>query len=346
MDVGNWDGASIGLFDRVWTAPDAYPGLRGIRTPELPAASTAMRAAYAPHQLTLGRNADDFELRLVRAEFGSLEFSAMSVGTDVTLLAPPADDRYLVILPLTGGVTIGTRAESVVLADNVGVVTSTGRPYYFERWSPDCRFLCVRFEKSRLDAALARLAHRPVEGQLQFAFRIDLAHPKIAPFLRAVQLVVGEMSDAHSQMSPLMSGCIAELLMHGLLLHQPHSHSRLLETPAGDFPSALHEAQAFMHSHLGEEITVADIARAAMVSVRTLEELFQRAVGVSPMAAFRDLRLARAHDELSTVTADSATVAEIAKRWGFHHQGRFAIEYRRAYGVSPSVQLRRLGLES
>lgn len=130
--------------------------------------------------------------------------------------------------------------------------------------------------------------------------------------------------------------------MHALLLHLPHDHSRLLEPPDADSPSALREAQAFMHSHLDEEITVADIARAAKVSVRTLEEHFRRAVGVSPMAAFRELRLARAHDELTTATVNSTTVAEVAKRWGFRHQGRFAIEYRRTYGISPSAQLRRL----
>jgi AraC-like DNA-binding protein len=342
MIVDSWEGASASLLDRVWTAPDACPGVQAIRTSELPTANTAIRAAYAPHQLTLGRNPGDFELRLIRAGFGPLEVSTMSVGTDVTLLAPPVDDIYLVILPLTGGVTVGTRAEAVVLGDDIGVATSMDRPYYFERWSPDCRFLCIRFQKWRLDDALARLARRPVEGNVRFAFRIDLAQPKIAPFRRAVQLLVGELSDPHSRISPLLSDSIAELVMNALLLHQPHSHSALLETPVEDLPSALREAQEFMHSHLGEEITVADIAKAAKVSVRTLEELFQRAVGASPTAVFRELRLARAHDELTTATPESTTVAQIARRWGFHHQGRFAIEYRRAYGMSPSAQLRRL----
>jgi AraC-like DNA-binding protein len=253
------------------------------------------------------------------------------------------DDFYLVILPITGGVTVGTREEAVVVGDDVGVVTAMERPYYFERWSPDCRFVCIRFDKWRLNDALVRLARRPVDGNVEFASRIDLSQSTIAPFRRAVQLLVGELNDPGSQISPLMSRSIADLVMNALLLHQPHNHSGLLEAPGGDLPACLREAQTFMHSHLGEEITVADIARSAEVSVRTLEEVFQRAVGVSPMTAFRELRLARAHDDLSTAAPESTTVAQVANRWGFRHQGRFAIEYRRAYGMSPSAQLRRRG---
>ncbi|MEU1165619.1 AraC family transcriptional regulator [Streptomyces sp. NPDC005921] len=342
MIVDSWKGVSVGLIDRVWTVPDAYPGVRAIRTPELPAASTAIRGAYAPHQLAVGRRADDFELRLIQAGFGSLEISAMSVGTDVTLLAPPTHDRYVVVLPVTGGVTVGTRAESVVLADGTGVVAGPGQPYHFERWSRDCRLMCVRLDKARLDGALARLARRPAGEDLRFAFRFDLTNPRIASFMRAVQLLVSELSDTDSQTSPLLPDSIAELVVNALLLHHPHSHSGLFETPTADLPWALRDAREFMRGHLGEEITVADIARAAKVSVRTLEALFQRAAGVSPMAAFRELRLARAHEELLTAAPDSTTVAKIAKRWGFRHQGRFAIEYRRAYGISPSAHLRRL----
>ncbi|MBT2273346.1 AraC family transcriptional regulator [Rhodococcus qingshengii] len=340
--MNGWQSASTDLSNGVWMAPDAYPGVRALRTSELPAAESALSAAYAPGRLTLGRKADDFELRLIRAGFSSLEISAMSLGTDVTLLAPPVRDRYVVILPFTGGVTVGTRTESLVLGDDIGLVTGLGQPYYFERWSPDCRLVCLRLEKSRLDGALARLARRPATEELQFSCRLDMTNHRIAPFVRAVQLVVSELNDYRSHMSPLLSDSIAELVTNALLLHHPHSHSDLFETPVGaDLPSAIYDARVFMSGHLGDEITVADIARAAQVSVRTLEELFQRAIGVAPMAEFRRLRLARAHEALTTAAPDSTTVAKIAKRWGFRHQGRFAIEYRRAYGLSPSEQLRR-----
>ncbi len=49
----------------------------------------------------------------------------------------------------------------------------------------------------------------------------------------------------------------------------------------------------------------------------------------------------RAHEDL--VAADPTrgdTVAAIADRWRFRHHGRFAVDYRAHYGVSPSETLR------
>ena len=37
---------------------------------------------------------------------------------------------------------------------------------------------------------------------------------------------------------------------------------------------------------------------------------------------------------------DGSSVAAVAARWGFTHLGRFAIEYRRRFGVHPSQTLR------
>ncbi|MUN63762.1 helix-turn-helix domain-containing protein [Kocuria sediminis] len=36
-----------------------------------------------------------------------------------------------------------------------------------------------------------------------------------------------------------------------------------------------------------------------------------------------------------------ATVAVVAARWGFAHQGRCAADHRAAYGVAPSATLNR-----
>ena len=47
-----------------------------------------------------------------------------------------------------------------------------------------------------------------------------------------------------------------------------------------------------------------------------------------------------AHRDLQTAIPGGAGAAALAARWGFTHLGRFAVEYRRRYGSSPSQTLR------
>ncbi|MFF0738954.1 helix-turn-helix domain-containing protein [Streptomyces sp. NPDC004111] len=54
-----------------------------------------------------------------------------------------------------------------------------------------------------------------------------------------------------------------------------------------------------------------------------------------------EVRLARAHRDLLRAEPAARTVTDIAYRWGFHHPGRFAADYRRTYGEPPSHTLRR-----
>ncbi|MEU4690491.1 helix-turn-helix domain-containing protein [Actinoplanes sp. NPDC023714] len=48
----------------------------------------------------------------------------------------------------------------------------------------------------------------------------------------------------------------------------------------------------------------------------------------------------RVHQELLAADRAGRTVADIAKRWGFGHAGRFAETYRNRYGHWPSETLR------
>ena len=50
-------------------------------------------------------------------------------------------------------------------------------------------------------------------------------------------------------------------------------------------------------------------------------------------------RLDATYRELLGAEADSTTVTEVALRYGFNHLGKFAIEYKQAFGESPSVTL-------
>ena len=112
--------------------------------------------------------------------------------------------------------------------------------------------------------------------------------------------------------------------------------------PSGKaLPSSVRRAQFFIEDNAALPISIVDVAAAARLSVRGLQAAFQRTLGMTPQTYVRSVRLSAVHADLLVVNAGEVTVAEIARRWGFHHLGRFAREYRAEFGELPSDTLRR-----
>ena len=96
-----------------------------------------------------------------------------------------------------------------------------------------------------------------------------------------------------------------------------------------------------MRTNLPNRITLPDLSAAAALSERGLLRQFERFLGVSPMTHLLRLRLAAARAEL--LRPDSArSVAEVGLGCGLPHLGRFAAEYRKAFGELPSATARRV----
>lgn len=78
-----------------------------------------------------------------------------------------------------------------------------------------------------------------------------------------------------------------------------------------------------------------DFATPAGISVRSLERAMQKAYGMGPKRWITATRLNTAHQHLSRPGADDRTVAQIARRCGFQHAGRFSQAYRALFGDYP-----------
>ena len=98
-------------------------------------------------------------------------------------------------------------------------------------------------------------------------------------------------------------------------------------------------ADEYMRAGLGEPVSLLGLCREIGVSERTLHYAFQEVRGLSPMAYFRAVRLNAVRQELKAAAADTATVRQIARRWGFWHGGEFAAAYRQLFGELPSQTL-------
>jgi len=102
---------------------------------------------------------------------------------------------------------------------------------------------------------------------------------------------------------------------------------------------AVERAIVAMRADLGAELTVDDLARAAMFSKFHFTRIFQRVTGVTPRRFLSALRLQQAK---LLLTSTSFNVADISVRVGYSSVGTFSSRFTRSVGMSPTVY-RRLG---
>lgn len=110
-------------------------------------------------------------------------------------------------------------------------------------------------------------------------------------------------------------------------------------TPRPDLPLparslVLRRAEEFMRVRLAAPVGAIDLCREVGVSDRTLRLAFRERFGLGPMAYYRCLRLNTVRSRLKTDPI--ASIADVARAYGFHHLGNFAAAYRRLFGERPS----------
>ena len=85
--------------------------------------------------------------------------------------------------------------------------------------------------------------------------------------------------------------------------------------------------------------TVVDICTELGVSERTLQYACHDYIGLSPTVYLRTHRLNNVRAVLAASDPQTTTITEVAMRFGFWHLGRFAGDYRKMFGVTPSETL-------
>lgn len=156
-------------------------------------------------------------------------------------------------------------------------------------------------------------------------------------------------SSVAGAMRALHTGGVDSLAWHeaqrevarALLRLYPLQAPELAVEPAQRAGARLQTALAFIEAHAHEPLTVAQIAEAAGLSVRGLQDSFHRSLGETPMNWLRDLRLRRAQEELLQLHPGETSVGDVARAWGFTHMGRFSAEYAVRFGEYPRHTLRR-----
>jgi AraC-like DNA-binding protein len=94
-------------------------------------------------------------------------------------------------------------------------------------------------------------------------------------------------------------------------------------------------------AHSGRHLKIPELCAAIGVPERILRICCAEVLGMGPSRYLRLRRLNMAHAALRRSDAATASVADVAREYGFSELGRFAAIYRTMFGETPSTTLRR-----
>lgn len=100
------------------------------------------------------------------------------------------------------------------------------------------------------------------------------------------------------------------------------------------------QAEAYIHDHLNQPLTVKALAEALYTSRRILFYAFEEVFGLSPMAYVKACRLQAVHRTLQAAEPETISIRAIAERHGFWSPGHFSRNYKTMFGQPPRQTLK------
>ena len=299
-----------------------------------------MRNVFSPHRLTVVGDAQHFAAKVQARKLGGLTLSTLSFGAEVTLDQEPSRDFLLVSTQISGHANIQVADRQYSGGRGLVMVDTPHQPVR-KHFSADSRRIHLRFDTRRVEAACADLLGRKLDRPLHFSPCLPIdsaAHGHWMAMLHLLSSYVDQPAACGERQLASMMTHLEEAALLLLLNEHDHNYRDALLAPAPVVaPKVVARAEEFMAQHMGEDLTLAAIAAAVNVSVRSLSAAFRRYRQTSVMEALQERRLQSVRAALQQ---GQGTVAEVACRYGFNHQGRFAELYRRRYGELPGATLK------
>jgi AraC-like DNA-binding protein len=295
-----------------------------VEVTDLDAAHEVLSAAYARIRIDGGRGGS--QMRMTSRMIGQVRFDRVDARIAFEATAEPLRNYVFGYLE-SGRIRHTSDGEDRLLGPgDVFLSAPPDRPLGVGIDEPDASMVVL--SQAMLDGVAGEIGIagcRPVSPRAAAAWRSTCVH------LRDEVLPVFEDR-------PLVVANATRLLVAVTLAAFPTTgHDETAVDRRDAHPLTVRRAIAFIEDNAAKDITVADIAHAARVSIRAIQLAFRRHLNMTPMAYLRTVRLSCANADLR---AANGSVTAIAARWGYARPSVFAAHYRAAYGVSPSQTLR------
>jgi AraC-like DNA-binding protein len=267
---------------------------------------------------------------------GSAAFSRVTCQGSLSIGQKNEVPKLLVLLPLDGPACVDIGKKSLYSGPGKGAVLDGNRLSRLRIDGTRSHFSLV-IDQGDIIRHLGTVLERPVYGTLDFAPEFSLEEGSGQIIFRLAQIMARCLGDdAEIQDTPQTLSYLSKTFINLLVETVPHRFSEALNQ--GEWlPSPRHVKRAvdFMHANLSSPLSMTEIAQAAGIGIRSLQEGFKRFKGTSPTSYLTQLRMEAAHRDLIE-REPTMSVSDIARKWGFRHMGRFSSDYRKSYGQPPS----------
>ena len=201
--------------------------------------------------------------------------------------------------------------------------------------------LTLRLDKEALLQKLTALLGAKPKGDLTFEASIDANEPHAQSLFHLVRFLAEQLDATASRMPAAVCRELEQAVQLAFLHASSHPFSHLLESQESMPPHwVVRRIEEFIEAHWQETINIDRLAAEAGVSTRAIFRAFERSRGYSPMAFAKAIRLKHARQVL--MSGDPAvSVTAAAFKSNFASPGRFAKDYRDAFGELPSETLYR-----
>lgn len=310
-----------------------------LETTDVDLAHHALTTAYG--KLSLSGLRGPLRMRLSRDRLGPAEIHHTTFGMRFTATGPPFG-RFGIGRLVSGVMChrIGRQEHRTGTPGEVFLAANPDEEVHTTVGHSDAEFAVLR--PDLLAQVAATGPGRPPRA-LRFTGRRPVSPAATAAWTRTFDFVRDNVTTVPVAHAPLLHGAAARLLAATALSAFPNNavHEPTGEERRDAHPAALRRAIRFIDENAHLDISAAQIAAAAHVTIRTLQVAFRRHLDTTPMAYLRRVRLDHAHRDLLLADPATATVSAVAARWGIMGHSRFTSLYRAAYGVTPSSTLRR-----
>ena len=295
-----------------------------------------------PHRLRVAESRGANLMCLTSAlDLGDCALGFVQYGFNVEI-DPGVIAEYLLVKSTIAGEGRVTCGEDTKTSTARAVIMTSMTERTHILMTAQCRHLTARVSRHVLEARIAEKLGRRLTTPLRFEMEV----PSDSDFGRGWHQLLNHICHLSASAPTVLasedvrkqySRTMIELLVHAA----PHNYSAALEGATNQLvPWHVRRARAYIHTHIAEIRSVADIAASVGITTRTLQNGFRQAFNMTPAEYVRQTRIQALHQAL--IAADAGeSVTDLMQGVGVVNFGRYAHYYRQKIGVTPSATLKR-----